>query len=221
MSFTYETKIVSHSILHRTYQTYQITNTDAVLDQLIAKDKEDIHLKDERIPYWMDLWPSAIALSNFILNNAELFKGKNSIEIGAGLAMPSIVAAEYCKTVWITDYLEDALLFAQKNAALNAITNVIYHQLDWRNVDIHQKFDVVLASDIAYEKRFHKELPRAINMLMKDDGVCYLTEPGRVLAKNFLQEVLPVYFDCTLLYTDPIQMNGYSTNVKVIEMRKK
>src|SRR5688572_33367426 len=40
------------------------------------------------------VWPSAIALSEFIVSNQQLVHNKNILELGAGLGLPSLVASK-------------------------------------------------------------------------------------------------------------------------------
>ncbi len=44
-------------------------------------------------PYWSRIWPAAYSLSSFLLERPELIKGKNVLELAAGLGLPSLVAA--------------------------------------------------------------------------------------------------------------------------------
>lgn len=47
----------------------------------------------DRDPYWCRLWPSAVALAQFILQQPELVKGKRVCDIGCGLGLAGIAAA--------------------------------------------------------------------------------------------------------------------------------
>ncbi|KAL3149551.1 hypothetical protein ABBQ32_002330 [Trebouxia sp. C0010 RCD-2024] len=62
-------------------------DVDAVLDMYISRDQGD------RDPYWCRLWPSAVALAQFILQQPELVKGKRVCDIGCGLGLAGIAAA--------------------------------------------------------------------------------------------------------------------------------
>ncbi|MBK8701964.1 MAG: methyltransferase domain-containing protein [Saprospiraceae bacterium] len=187
----------------------QVSNVDEVFDALISSEGED--KDDERIPYWTELWPSAMALSRFIADHPDIVQDKSVIELGSGLGLPSMVAATFTREVLCTDYLQDALTFAEKNALNNGINNIIYQKLDWRNLENYGKYDVVLASDIAYEKRFFEDLPVAFDHLMHKDSTVLLSEPGRALAADFIQglgsrfhiqtHVLPVEWRGTLFQT--------------------
>ena len=56
-----------------------LTNLDALFDQLIAKgpDHQDVH--DERIPYWSELWPSAIAMNRTLLYTYPSLEDTNAL----------------------------------------------------------------------------------------------------------------------------------------------
>ena len=51
----------------------QISNVDELVDE-ISDDEFNL---DERLPYWAEVWPSAQALTGFVLKNQSLFKNKN------------------------------------------------------------------------------------------------------------------------------------------------
>lgn len=214
----YKTETLSLKICDKNYNVNQVTNVDEVFDHLINTAQGDVNVTDERIPYWTEIWPSALALSEFIIKNSDLFEGKNIIEIGSGLALPSIVVSEYANEVVITDYLQDAINFARENVVLNGRMNVSYSKLDWRQVDGLLKYDVVLASDIAYEKRSFEFIPKAIEALLNQDGVCYISEPGRTMAKGFFETQLSTAFNCRKVEDISINWRGVVTKVGIYEI---
>lgn len=186
----YREEVINLKIAGENIQLIQVTNIDEAFDALIQGGKSDEEQIDERIPYWMELWPSAIAMAEFISENPALFENKNAIELGSGLALPSIIAARYCEQVLVTDYFDDALNFAKRNMVLNGVENVNFQMLDWREIpETFFKYDIVLASDLAYEKRFFDALPLCFKQVMKKDGITVLTEPGRMFAQAFIMQL--------------------------------
>ncbi|MBK7337666.1 MAG: 50S ribosomal protein L11 methyltransferase [Saprospirales bacterium] len=143
-----------------TVQLDSLTNFDELFEQLLAKGEESEEVRDERIPYWADLWPSAVALGRYLINS-ELVKPETSvIEIGCGLGLPGIVAGILgARDVHFTDYLEDALSYAKQNWELNCTHPARFSLLDWRQPDAALAADLVLASDVAYETRFFPSSP--------------------------------------------------------------
>lgn len=74
-SFTFPHKIKEVTVAGFSYKMAVASNLDELYNTLLAKDKNDEDVTDERIPYWAELWPSAIALGEYSTNNKEIFKG--------------------------------------------------------------------------------------------------------------------------------------------------
>ncbi len=176
-----------------------IENLDELFEALVNKGTEHPDVVDERIPYWADLWASAIGMSHYLVDNQLLIKNKIVFEIGAGLGLPSIVAGKLgaAHTI-ITDYLPEALNFAQQNWVRNlTLKNVEFDLLDWRNIpekykDLppQYKADILLAADVAYEKRAFEPLHFAFKHLIKPEGKIIIAEPNRFISKNFFNDLI-------------------------------
>ncbi|MFM2392139.1 MAG: hypothetical protein RLZZ546_116 [Bacteroidota bacterium] len=215
----YKEEILQLNISDKLYSFIQITNIDEVFDDLIKSDNGDEEIEDF-IPYWTELWPSAIGLSKFIIDYNQLFENKKIIEIGCGLGLPSIVSAAYSTDILATDLLKDAISFAFKNAKLNGLDlNIKFNILDWRSNDSKQKYDVVLASDVAYEQRYFEDLPNALDRLMHEDGIAVLSEPGRKFTKPFI-DILNTKFKI-FSYSYPVDWRGVSHEIDIYLMKKK
>ena len=165
----------------------RIRDIDTLFNQLLSKASSDVNVVDERMPYWADLWPSAIGLSVFIDSQPQLVHGKRTIEIGCGLGLPGIVAALCGGRIIMTDYLQEALAFAENNWKKNLSKKFNGQLLDWREVSSIAKADVVLASDVAYESRSFEPLKNFIGKILKSDGTLILSEPNRKFASPFIK----------------------------------
>ena len=78
---------------------------------------EEAFEHEEFLPYWAELWPSAVAVARAVV---ELrLAGLRVVELGCGLALPSIVAALGGADVLATDWSPDALGVAAANAERN------------------------------------------------------------------------------------------------------
>ena len=164
-----------------------IENIDALFDALIQKGTDHEDVQDERIPYWAELWASAIAMGLYLVENQLVSDKKSVTEIGCGLGLPSIVAGLMgAKEVVLTDYLPEALDFAKQNWIQNLPQNKARFQvLDWRNPDPSVSADILLASDVAYESRAFEPLLNAFKILLKPNGTILITEPNRPVSKSF------------------------------------
>ena len=145
---TYETELISLNIEGVNIDIERVTNIDALFAELIAKGENHPDFKDERIPYWAELWASALALSQYLVTSKMDFQGKKVLEIGAGLGLPSIVAAQLGADVCVSDYLPEAVDFSRKNFEKNNLT-ADFQILDWRTPDKSFAADIILAADVA------------------------------------------------------------------------
>ena len=158
------------------------------LDDLVNLVSDDEFNLDERLPYWAELWPSAIGLCHFLIKNDALFKGKTVLELGCGLGLTSMVIASLNPAEFIiTDYEQDALLMARHNFNLNNIGCPSTRILDWRHPELDEQFNCIVASDIVYERRFFYPLLQLFRNYLRPDGLIILAEPNRAIAGSFFQ----------------------------------
>ena len=189
MSNQFEVIHETITINDKHYKINRIGNIDQLFDALLAKGSDHEDVLDEKIPYWAELWPSAIAMSQYLIENKVLLQGKSIIEIGSGLGLPSIVASEFASDIVCTDYIQESLDFAKTNYLLNHSNDdkIKFEILDWRNSEsTNQKYDMVIASDVAYERKAFDDLEKCIHRLSHENTIVLLSEPNRHMAVDFL-----------------------------------
>ncbi|MBN2425469.1 MAG: methyltransferase domain-containing protein [Calditrichaceae bacterium] len=170
--------------LNRSFIFDRVKNLDDLVN-LVSDDEFNV---DERLPYWAELWPSAIGLCRFLIKNAALFKGKNVLELGCGLGLTSMVIASLNPAEFVlTDYEQDALFMARHNFVLNNIDCPVTRILDWRHPELEGQFNCIVASDIVYERRFFPPLLQLFRNYLRPDGFIILAEPNRAIAGSFFQ----------------------------------
>ena len=168
------------------FKIHRIKDTDRLLDELIEKGEAHEDVQDERIPYWADLWPSAIAMGIYLRKHAHLVEGKKVLEIGCGIGLSAMVAKSCGGEVILSDYLVDALELATYNWKENFGEIPTCLQLDWRNPSPQHATEVLLAADVAYEERAFEPLLKAFPVLLQENSCLILSEPGRPIAHKFL-----------------------------------
>lgn len=166
-----------------------ISNIEDLFENLLKKDPEHEDIKDERIPYWADLWPSAVALSEYISEKKIVFQGLKVLELGCGLGLPGIVAGRLGAKLVLTDYIQEALDLARHNWSLNNIDSAEFIRMDWRKPDTNINADIVIASDIAYEKKSFEDLVAAFKSLLAPGKKIIISEPDRAFAQSFFYEL--------------------------------
>lgn len=158
----------------------------ADLDTLVDEISDDQFNVDERLPYWAEIWPSAIALSRFIFKNPNLFRKRRILELGCGLGLTSMAIMLQQPEFFIcSDYEAQALELARENFILNGIELPCFQLLDWRDPLLQDNFDVIIASDILYETRFFQPLLRLFKNYSVPRGLIIIAEPNRSIARDF------------------------------------
>jgi predicted nicotinamide N-methyase len=147
---------------------------------------EEAFEQEEFLPYWAELWPSALALARAI--GGRSLRGKRTLELGCGLGLPSLAAAAAGGRVLATDWAPDSIVMTARNAERNGLT-VEALRCSWTEPDLlieRAPWDLVLASDVLYEPRNGEALLPLLPRLVDTRGEIWLADPGRVAAGPFL-----------------------------------
>jgi predicted nicotinamide N-methyase len=143
--------------------------------------------RDERLPYWAELWPSARALARHLLAHPP---ASPVLELGCGLALPSLALHALGIEVLATDYYDDVIRFAEVNSARNGLPPLPTALLDWRKIPASMAtFPTVIAADVLYERRNAEALALAVPRLVDAGGRFLLADPGRTFAALFLDSM--------------------------------
>jgi predicted nicotinamide N-methyase len=117
-------------------------------------------------------------------------RGSRVLELGCGLALPSVVAALSGADVLATDGAPDAVAFAAHVLALNELEGAEVALVDWSThgdalVD-RGPWEVVLASDVLYTGANVQAALALVPRLLAPGGELRLADPGRSGARDFL-----------------------------------
>ena len=134
---------------------------------------------EDYMPYWAYLWPGA-----FLLGDAVAAGGwperTPTLELGCGLGLPGLVAVALGLAVEFTDQDPTPLRFVRRSAASNGFDPALYSValLDWRH-PTPGRFELILGSDITYERRLIPLVASVIAAKLAPDGVALITDPDR------------------------------------------
>ena len=136
-------------------------------------------------PYWAVLWRSGVALAREL--DGAVLQGVRVVELGCGLAVPSLAAARAGAEVLATDASPEALELVDRNARENGV-RVETAAVDWAEADAlaaRGPFDFVLAADVLYERASVAPL---LSLLPRLAPEAWIADPGRPAAGAFLEE---------------------------------
>ncbi|MBI5250847.1 MAG: methyltransferase domain-containing protein [Desulfomonile tiedjei] len=168
---------------------------DMQIRMLAPRDKED---SGSRISFWWGITSAAVVLARHIESHCEDFYGRRVIELGCGLGLTGIAAGLAGANVLFTDYVSQALEFAERNALLNGLEQGAFDTgiLDWENPGPLQEFDVALGSEIVYDYFFHGSLIRLVRQILKPHGTILLADRKRLCVSRFIGRMISAGFNC-------------------------
>ena len=151
----------------------------ALLDEAAFAD-------EELLPYWAQLWPSAVALARAAA--AAPLAGARVLELGCGLGLPAIAAALAGGAVLATDWSPDAVAFTAANAARNRarLSTAVGAFQAPAPLLARAPFDLVLAADVLYEQGNVALLAGLLPRLVAPGGEAWVADPGRRHVAAFL-----------------------------------
>jgi predicted nicotinamide N-methyase len=165
-----------------------------VPDLTIVKEQYQ-HLKKENpsvaFPYWSQVWPAALGLCRFLVKHTHYIQNKKVLELAAGLGLPSLVATRYACEVHASDHIPEAVELMKRSADLNGILNMKCSVLDWNCLPENTSTDILLLSDINYDPADFEIVFTVLQNFLDNGTTIILSTPQRLMAKPFIDRLLP------------------------------
>jgi ETFB lysine methyltransferase len=209
----FRTSIEDATIDARTFSILKPANSDDLI-------REEDFVRDERLPYWADVWPSSIILAEKLLELA--CSGRTALELGCGVGLSTLAATSAGFDVLSTDYYEDALDVTRANVFRNLGTLARTRLVDWRHFpEDLGTFDLVFASDVLYEKEYAELLPVLLLRLLAPKGIALIADPGRVAAPIFVEACASRGLDIRKKETRPFEAGKIKQKIDIYEIARR
>jgi predicted nicotinamide N-methyase len=193
----------------------------ADLETLWEEMEDDAFCADERLPYWVEVWPAAVFLARWLSANTPRFRQGWCLDVGCGLGLTTAVASEFSERVVGLDYEFQALSFARHNAGLNNLFSPNWLLMDWRAPGLKpHSFSRIWGADILYEARFFEPLLCLFQHLLAPGGAIWLCTPERRVAAPFWEGVKRENWQVSCLDQEFVAYKGYQMQVYLYEMSR-
>ena len=126
-------------------------------------------------PYWMHLWPGALALARTVAVTPAVGRGRRVLELGCGLGLPALTAAARGACVIASDWRREPLHFLRASAAQNGL-HVAALQMDWSAPAIGGRFDVCLGAEVTYDAAAEASIRRGLHAWLVPGGVAWFAD---------------------------------------------
>jgi len=147
--------------------------------------------RDDYMPYWAYLWPSAYLLAERVVRGPEIDANNadnpaEAVEIGCGLGLAGLAALARGARVHFTDYDPAPLRFVARSAIENGFDRSRFttRLLDWRDLP-DERFPLILAADVLYEARLIPLIANLLDRMLTADGFGLIATPYRGAAEGF------------------------------------
>ncbi len=191
-----------------------LINSPNIIEDFLDSVAEDDDLNEDKIPYWSELWPSSLMLGKFILTHPHIFREKRCLDLGCGLGLVSMALKLSQAIVYSQDIMFESLVFLKNNFSKNKIPYPVCIQGDWRYPCFKKNsLDIIVASDVLYERRFHVPILTFINYTLKQSGAVYITTPKREGAWDFFKKATSYNLTSYLIKKNSIYLNKITTQI--------
>ncbi|XP_050090359.1 electron transfer flavoprotein beta subunit lysine methyltransferase-like [Anopheles aquasalis] len=177
-------KILSNTVVSRHHMTpeialHLITPECAIYHQPIGPD-----FPFNNDPFWGFFWPGGQALTRFILDYKDRFRGKSILDLGCGCGASTVAALQVqASHVIANDIDPDALQATLLNVEINGVMNGRMLSLNDSNFVGRDSgvidCDVILIGDMFYDKDIAADLHPWMQRLARHGKEIFVGDPGR------------------------------------------
>ncbi|HEY6898739.1 MAG TPA: methyltransferase domain-containing protein [Rhodocyclaceae bacterium] len=134
------------------------------------------------------IWPSSRVLA--LAMQTRVLAGKRVLELGAGLALSSLVIQRRLGDVTASDAHPLAPAFLNENLSLNGLLAMNYQVGSWADEDCGMGlFDLIIGSDVLYERSHPAQLVAFIARHSAPTADVLIVDPDRENRARFCQEM--------------------------------
>jgi predicted nicotinamide N-methyase len=158
-------------------------------------------------PLFGMVWPSARILANAM--QTQDLVGKRILEIGCGLALASLVIHRRFGNITASDCHPLAEGFLEENVRLNGLPHLKYQTGNWGRENLTLgKFDLIIASDVLYERDQPETLSRFIDLHSSDQVHIIVLDPDRGNRNDFCRKMVALGYCLSIHAATTTQNTG-------------
>lgn len=186
------------------FETITVGGTDYQIRSLLdlqqysdpAHEAENTGISPASWSLFGRIWPSARVLA-LAMHTFDL-TGKRILEIGAGLALASLVIHRRAGNMTVSDWHPLSQAFLKENLLLNKMNPLKYQTGNWE-VDNPELglFDLIIGSDVLYERQQPNQLATFINRHAAPTAQVIIVDPDRGNRVDFCRQMAKLGYDFT------------------------
>lgn len=203
------------------YDVRSLLNNQQYADPLGSA--EDAGMGASGWPLFGQVWPSARVLA--LAMHSYAIEGKRILEIGAGLALASLVIHRRAGDVTVTDWHPLTETFLQENLLANGLGPLPYKPGNWALDDASGasglgRFDLIIGSDVLYERQQPAQLARFIDQHATLHAEVIIVDPDRSNRSAFCREMAALGYRLTMRTADKTLEGGEAYKGRFLTFRR-
>lgn len=159
---------------------------------IVCKTKRDISVEtplekrdDESLGwgYWDRIWPSSVALSEYLIHQffPQKLTGAKVLELGCGTGVPGVVAAQLGAFTMFSDMVPVTLEAVKETCRLNHISNFDTCTLDWSEaIEPKERYDFVIGCEVFYDEAILADIAHVLEQVLVPWGKGIFCDPNRL-----------------------------------------
>ena len=159
---------------------------------IVCKTKRDISVEtpldkrdDESLGwgYWDRIWPSEVALSEFLIDQffPTKLKGARILEIGCGTGLAGVVTVQLGAFTMFSDMVPITLEAVKETCQINHISNFDTCTLDWsEKIESKERYDYVIGSEVFYDEAILADISHVLEQVLAPGGKGIFCDPNRL-----------------------------------------
>ncbi len=191
---------------------YRPADPDLILNQITDEEYE----KDRFLPFWAEHWPSSEVLFSYCTDTLQQ-RYTSICELGCGLGIISTALATAGHPVIATDISFQACSYTAANMRKYTENGRILC-CDWRFPPFTNHFDLIVASDILYEKRWIEPVLLFLKNHLTENGSALIADPTRQNWEEFKSSAVSSGFAIEVIVQEKV--NEGKTMVEILKIQK-
>jgi predicted nicotinamide N-methyase len=171
-------------------------------------------------PYWMHLWPGAMALARVLAEDERIATGARVLELGCGLGLPALVAAHRGARVVASDWHRAPLQFVRRSGAVNGGAALDVVQMSWAAPALRSSFDLCVGADVGYDAGAEASLVAAAARLVRPRGWVWLADSVNTARGSLAARLVAAGFAVTVRSVEESE-EGRPVWVRLIEAQRR
>ncbi|KAL5706412.1 hypothetical protein ACHQM5_024582 [Ranunculus cassubicifolius] len=179
--------------------------------------------------YGMFVWPSSIALAEYVWQQKSRFNGVSVVELGAGTSLPGLVAAKLGADVTLTDnssrleVLENMKRMCQLNIVNCTVLGLTWGE--WEEPMFKLKPKILLGADVLYDTKDFDDLFATVTFLLQiSPGSVFITTYHNRSGHHLIEYLMAKWsLKCTKLidafsFMPSSKASGLTGNIQLAEI---